>query len=137
MRRTIALILGIPLLACGDGTTEPPPPPAVVSAAGTWTLSQIDGQPLPYTLPADPGDPASSITAGTISLQADASFTGSQTVRIENASLTVDVSGTWYQSEGLVDLLWDGGCADRAVVTATALRIARDCALGVSIVFSR
>lgn len=136
MRRTIVLILGAPLLACGDGTTEPPPPPAVVSAAGTWTLSQIDGQPLPYPSALEPGE-SFRITAGTLSLHADASFTGSQTLRGEGASITLDVSGTWYQSEGLVDLIPDEGCADRAVVTATALRIARGCALGVSIVFSR
>ena len=136
--RLLTVALVVTAVACGDGTTEPPPPPAPVSAAGTWRLTQIREQALPVDIGA--GSDCATITRGFLTLRTDASYEHGLTFHqcgAPSASLSLTGTGTWNQDANLVDLVPAEGCADRAVVTATALRFARDCSLGVTVVYSR
>ena len=137
MTRSLALVLSLTAaaLACGDdGATEPPPIPEPVSAIGLWTLTELDGRPLPWT---EPGEPCS-ITAGSLAIDSDASYTASFTASCAPGIVaTQTVSGTWLQDGTLLELVPHDGCVDRAVVTRTTLRIARDCNSGISMAFSR
>lgn len=136
MTRCLGLgVLAAAVAACGgDGATEPPPIPEPVSAVGTWTLSEIAGGPLPWT---EPGE-SCSITAGSLAVLSDASYTESVTVACAGgAVVTLSDSGTWFQDGSLLELVPHEGCADRAVVTRTTLRLARECNSGLSMAYSR
>lgn len=136
MTRSFGLFLfAATALACGgDGATEPPPIPEPVSAVGLWTLTEIDGGPLPWT---EPGA-SCSITAGSLTILSDASYSASLTASCAGGAIvTWPDSGTWFQDGSLLELVPHEGCADRAVVTANALRIARECNSGISMAYSR
>lgn len=121
--------------ACGgDGTTVPEP----VGAAGTWRLTEIGGRPMPVDI--GTGSDCVTITQGSLTIRTDASYEDSVSLRAcgtLNTSMTIAITGTWNQDGNLVDFVPAEGCGNRAVVTATSLRVARDCSLGVPVVYAR
>lgn len=136
--RHLMVSLVVAGVACGGGATEPPPPPPPVSAAGAWRLTQIGEQMLPVNFGA--GGDCATITRGVLTLRTDASYEQGLTFHacgVPSTSVSITSTGTWNQDGNLVDFVPAEGCADRAVVTATALRFARDCSLGVTVVYAR
>lgn len=112
--------------------------PEPVSAAGTWRLTEIGGRPMPVDI--GTGSDCVTISQGSLTIRTDASYEESVSLRAcgtLNTSVTVAITGTWNQDGNLVDLLPAEGCGNRAVVTATSLRVARDCSLGVPVVYAR
>jgi hypothetical protein len=65
-----ALALGAGLLAgCDSGATTFP-----ADLAGTWQLSTVNGQPLPYTLPGTVSGATVSVLDGNVTLNNDGTF---------------------------------------------------------------
>ncbi len=136
--RLLTVALAVTAVACGGGTTEPPPPPSPVSAAGAWRLTQIGEQALPVNIGS--GSDCATITRGFLTLRTDASYEQGLTYHqcgVSSTSVSIAIIGTWNQDSNLVDFVPAEGCADRAVVTATALRFARECSLRVTVVYAR
>ena len=136
--RLLTIALAVTAVACGDGTTEPPPPPPPVSAAGAWQLTQVGEQALPVNI--GPVGDCFTITRGFLTLRVDASYEQGLTFHqcgVSSTSVSFTSVGTWNQDANLVDFVPAEGCADRAVVTATALRFARECSLGATVVYAR
>lgn len=107
-------------LACGGGS-DTTAPPAVDGAVGVYTLSTINGQPMPVIVQQSGNDKVE-ITGGAVTLKADRTFSD-----VTNARLTVagsvtsesdSASGTWTRQTNTVQFIpagfmaysmtWDG-----------------------------
>ena len=120
LRRHTAKLLASLLLvitaACGDsnpaGPAPEPEPSANDPVAGTFTLSTVNTQPLPYALFNDSGFRLE-IASSTMAMQAGGQFVMAVTTReivAGFASTFVDsTSGTWTQNRGAVTLTATGG----------------------------
>lgn len=104
------------LAACGgDGATGPKPPSPSDPVAGTFALSSLNTQPLPFALFNDGGFKLE-FTASTLALQPDGQFVMAQTTveTVAGFSSTYQdtLRGTWTQRTADVTLqLTEGGTA--------------------------
>ena len=96
MKRTLAAILGIALAAssCSSGPTDPS-----AAIAGTWSLSTINGQTLPFIWQSQDADNNVSFAAGTLTLRTDGTFTDHTdfSVKVDGTaqSQPLETSGNW------------------------------------------
>lgn len=104
--RLLISILFLGLAACGGDSTAPTDPPE--QHAGTYVLLTANGAPLPFTL-VEQGSNTVEITAGSVTLRADATFDDEATIRVtEDGEVTIDedlISGTFTVSQGRVRFL--------------------------------
>jgi hypothetical protein len=115
--RWSALAALVMLVACGDSATGPKPPSANDPAAGTFALTTVNAQPLPFTLFNEAGFRL--VFAGsTLALQADGQFVLAEST-VETvagfASTYADtVRGTWTQNVGTIAMRATDGAATNA-----------------------
>ena len=105
--RTITLAgIVLALAACGsDSGVGPTAAPATV--AGTYNLTTVDGQALPFTV-LDLGAYQAKLAAGTLTLKADGTYTFQFGIRIEDSGNVRSVSqsdgGVWKTNAGAITL---------------------------------
>jgi hypothetical protein len=98
MRRLLALALLIASASCSsDKSTNP----TTASLAGTWNLSTVNGNPLPFIVQTQ--DPKIEILNDQFIISADGTFTETWNARFTEASGAVTPvpftdSGTWSQN---------------------------------------
>jgi len=81
--RTIPLLgLAFTLAACGHDSVAPTPTQSTVP--GTYSLTTVDGQVLPFTV-IDLGAYQAKLASGTLSLRADGSYSMQFGIRIEDS----------------------------------------------------
>lgn len=124
MRRTLtalALALVLPLTACGDD--DDPAGPAV-EASGTYALSTVNGEDLPFTL-AEEGEDMIEVIDGSIELHADGTFTDSTTFLVTEGGMgTTEVevyTGSYSQTGNALRFTPEGGGVYSMSVTEGAL----------------
>jgi len=84
-------LVGTLASACGsDSGTGTNGPPTVTSVAGTWTLTSVDGRPLPYVYQAS--DPKLELIAKQYVITSTGSYTSSYTLRGTELDGTVNTS---------------------------------------------
>jgi hypothetical protein len=106
MRRValvLAAVLPLALAACGDSTGPGG------GLAGTYELRTINGQALPFLVGEFPDlDLTEELTAGSVRLNANATFSASHTVRLTEGTqvttFTTDINGTYSRSGNNVTL---------------------------------
>lgn len=94
--RIITLIgLAVTLAACGDDEADPTGPSTV---AGTYSLTTVDGQVLPFTV-IDLGAYRAKLASGTLALKSDGTYSFQIGIRIEDSGTirtqTDDDAGVW------------------------------------------
>ena len=100
MRRLIPLVALAVAVACGsDSTTQP----TIASLAGTWTLQNVNGSPLPFTL-TQTGNDKLELLSDVVTASANGTYTenlqfretvnGVATVSSESDTGTFTVNGT-------------------------------------------
>lgn len=104
--RTITLVgIVLALAACGSDSGSPTAAPATV--AGTYNLTTVDGQALPFTV-VDLGAYQAKLASATLTLQADGTYAFQFAIRIEDSGNIRSVSqtdgGVWNTSAGTVTL---------------------------------
>lgn len=111
--------------ACGtDVATEP----VVTSVAGTWTLTTVDGKPLPYVY--TPSDPKLELISKQYVISSAGTFTTSFTVRATEldgavSANTASDSGTETLANNVVTFVYKSdGSVVTARVSSTTLTIA-------------
>lgn len=119
MRRLLSTLALATLAACGGGDD----PPAPRQLPGTYPLVSANGRSLPAVLYEAPGYKLE-VTAGTITLSGNGSFTDSYTVRetIDGVVQPVEVipcHGSWTRSGNTVTLseIVTDVCGDDAIAT--------------------
>lgn len=124
MRRSLtalAVALMLPLNACGDDDDPTGPD---VEASGTYELSTVNGEALPFTL-AQEGADMLEVIDGLIELHADGTFTDSTTfLRTVGGTETTEAevfSGSYSQTGNALRFAPSGGGAYSMSVTADAL----------------
>ena len=79
------------------------------------------------------------VISSVLDVRSGNTFSGS--MRARNATemeMTMELTGTWTLSGDSLTLLHgSGGCSDLAVVAGPTLRIARDCAHGLELLYHR
>ncbi len=115
--RWTALAALVMLAACGDSATGPKPPSANDPAAGTFALTTVNAQPLPFTLFNEAGFRLV-FAASTLALQTDGQFVLAEST-VETvagfASTYVDtVRGTWTQNVGTIAMRSTDGATTNA-----------------------
>lgn len=109
MRFLTAVLLVASLTACKDNPIVPPGPAGIT---GTYTLTQIKGEPLPWVFARHlDGTPSEEYTGGTLVLREDMTFTETRNLRQRNSSGVVvgtvvqTLAGTYTKNdEGAVRL---------------------------------
>lgn len=95
MRRSLASLALVVLVACGDGSTTAPTNDSV---AGTWSLQSINGTGLPYIILQTGADKVE-IVSDVVVAAASGSFTQTTTVRTTVSGQATTQSqgdgGTW------------------------------------------
>jgi hypothetical protein len=124
MRRsftTLATALLLPFTACGD---EDGPTGPNVEASGTYQLSTVNGEALPFTLAQDGADMIEVID-GQIELHANGTFTDSTTFRLTDAgSATTEAevyTGSYSQTGNALRFTPSSGGVYSMSVTEDAL----------------
>ena len=98
MRFFIPAVVAVSLASC-TGATD-----SATGLAGTYTLSTVDGAPLPFI------SASGIIVRGSVGLQSNGRYTLSQTDSAVTGALSVFSSaGTWNVSENALVLHIDGG----------------------------
>lgn len=96
MKRFLAPLLAGVALAAACSSTPVDPSQAI---AGTWTLSTINGQTLPFVWQSQDANNNVSFVAGTLTLQADRTFTDHTdfSVKVDGVpqAQPLESSGTW------------------------------------------
>jgi hypothetical protein len=114
-----ALVLS-PLTACGinDSTT-----PAGSVVEGTYNLTSIDGQSLPFVQPSSSGQTA--IVSGTLVANKDGSFSESRVVRTVSSGATQTVTTTGQLQIGGAVLAYTltGGISGLGSITTNQLTL--------------
>ena len=106
--RTIPLLgLAFTLAACGHDSVGPTPTQSTVP--GTYSLTTVDGQVLPFTV-IDLGAYQAKLASGTLSLRADGSYSMQFGIRIED-------SGNVRTAANSDDGLWNVN--DKAITLAS------------------
>ena len=82
MRRAALAGVALMLAACGNDTTAPSPTPARI--AGTYSLTMVDGRPLPF-LAIDLGAYRVNVVSGNLLLRADGTYTYDVSHRTEDS----------------------------------------------------
>ncbi|MGH7709992.1 MAG: hypothetical protein ACREOG_01840 [Gemmatimonadaceae bacterium] len=114
----IALVAAFGCGGGGDDSTGPPGPDVVV---GLYTLATVNGQALPVVVD-QLGNDKAEVTAGTVTLRADRTFTDITQVRLTIAgnvtNETETATGTWTRQTNTVQfnptgftaysMTWDG-----------------------------
>lgn len=107
-------------MACGGGS-DTTSPPGVDAAVGVYTLTSINGQPMPVIVQ-ESGNSKTEITGGVVTLKGDRTFTDVTNARITtggNVTTESDgVSGSWTRQANTVQfaptgfeaysMTWDG-----------------------------
>jgi hypothetical protein len=126
----VLFLCGVALSACDS--TGPGDSPE-----GTYVLSTIDGAPLPFLL-AQSGDDKVELSAGHITLNADASCIGGQTTLFtEGGAVTSEVlldPCTWTRTEASIFFEWPEGFNNVGVWIENSLTLTSQ---GVPLVFRR
>ena len=134
MKRIVLVAL---VLAGCSSATEPLPLPAP-NPVGSYNLVNVNAEGLPAAVSV--GGTRFMVTSALMDIRSGNTFSASMSA--ENVAtgmgMTVEFSGTWTQSGENLTLLHDsGGCSDLAVVAGPTLRIARDCAHGLELLYHR
>ena len=124
--RTISL-LGIvfTLAACGHDGVGPSPPSSTI--AGTYDLTTVDGQVLPFTA-LDLGAYQAKLVSGTLKLSTDGTYSFQFSIRIEdsgNVRTAADSdSGLWNVNDNAVTLASTQGDISRTgTVSGTVMTL--------------
>jgi hypothetical protein len=110
--------------ACGSDTATAP---VVTSVAGTWTLTSVDGKPLPYVY--QESDPKLEVIAKQYVITSSGTFTTSYTLRgteldgVVNTTTTPD-AGTYTLADNSVTFIYrSDGSAVVGQATASTITI--------------
>ncbi|HUF50129.1 MAG TPA: hypothetical protein VMN60_04815 [Longimicrobiales bacterium] len=120
MKRT-ALLLAVLAFGCGDSSTDV----AATAHVGTYTLRTIDNAPLPVTILVE-GTASLVITAGSVNLNSDATFTDRTDYQIVSGTTTISDSdvaaGTYTRNGSTIELRTsDGGVYSMAFSNGNTL----------------
>src|SRR5262249_3478521 len=137
MRRLLLLAPPpLALMACGSDNDNTP---TVISLAGTWNLSTANGAALPFTI-SNTGGTKVELTAASVVIAADGSFTGTESIRTTvgtgtPTTSTLNVSGTVVASGTLVTVTLTGSAAVQGTLTSTTQFSYKDPTTGATFVF--
>lgn len=121
----------LPTRAPGTATTSAASAAMLTPLAGTYTLSTIDGQLVPFA-PIHPGQPANSppgpeVLSSTLLVHADGKFIMSMSYRARDAGkeryFDRPFSGSWVPDGAGYLMTWDGAGQTSAKVVADTLAI--------------
>ena len=87
MMKRAAILLALAGLACGGGGTEPTPVHPFADVLGTWDLTTVNEQPLPYVVSSSPVT-VTSITGGRLELRPDSTYVLATTASFTNGTST-------------------------------------------------
>jgi hypothetical protein len=97
MRRILLLGIALILAACGD-VVDPPATPTPTTIAGSYHLTSVDGESLPFLL-IDLGAYQARLVSGTLAMNADGSYVLDFGLRIDDSGRvrtgTDSDSGAW------------------------------------------
>ena len=98
-----ALAIALVTSSCSSGPTDPSE-----AIAGTWALSTINGQTLPFVWQAQDANNSVSFASGTLTLRTDGTFTDHTdfSVKVDGTdqSQPLESSGTWKISADTLTL---------------------------------
>lgn len=124
--RTIALLgFALTLTACTHDGVGPVANP--LTAAGTYSLTSVDGQALPFTV-VDLGAYQARLASGTLQLKADGTYSFQFGIRIEDSgnvrSQTQSDGGVWTATANAITLTSSQGSGTRTgVVSGRAMTL--------------
>jgi ABC-type oligopeptide transport system substrate-binding subunit len=96
LARTAIAAAAIALLsACGSDSTGP----KTANVTGTYSLTQVNGASLPYTVP-NTGNDVEVVQDGTITLSADSTYTASATGTFDGSGSTLVTDAGTYSVSG-------------------------------------
>lgn len=122
MRVTLILLVLV-LLGCTEGG----------SAAGTYELVSIDGNPLPYTPEHEGGAPE--IRGATITLNGDGTFIMTMHYTVPpDETISLDYYGTYTADKGSLVFTWEGAGTTPATLEGRSLTINNE---GLAFTFER
>lgn len=116
MRAAIALLALVAVVGCGKDSSGPKTLP------GTYPLRSVDGRNLPAMVLQSPGY-SLEVTDGTITLNANGTFTDSYSFRENDGgtvtNVTIPCAGTWSQSGNSITLeeTASGNCGETGTAT--------------------
>jgi hypothetical protein len=118
--RTITLIgIAFTLAACGRDSVGPAAAPTTV--AGTYNLTTVDGQVLPFTV-LDLGAYQAKLASATLNLKADGTYSFQFGIRIEDSgnirSTSDSDAGLWNASANAITLTSNEGSVTRTGTVA-------------------
>jgi hypothetical protein len=115
------------ITACGGDATSPGTPSGPTSPTGSYSMSTVNGKPLPFTMFSDTNY-RYEVTAGTLSLTGDGKATVWMTYRqtvVTNVETFVDSSsGTWTRSGSAVSFAWPDSSHETATWANGQLSVA-------------
>lgn len=121
MRRPVLATSLALLIACGSSS---PSGPAGPTFSGTFTLTTINGKPLPYT-PFGIADNAASVAGDVLTFKTGGAATDVTTInKVVNGSTsatTQTLNGTYVLQGNIISVFWDGGRGADYIITSTGL----------------
>ena len=139
-----AALLALVLAACGEAVAPPPPPPPPPppSPVGSYTLAEVQGIALPFTILDTNGRPLATLVVGALNIRDGGLYSSSLTVRDEltGASVVGGGAGSWTsQGTNITITPNDGSCVDHGTFqeASRSLTIPNDCDLGLQYYFTR
>jgi hypothetical protein len=100
------MIVAATIAGCGDSTG----PGGETNITGTYSLRTINGQTLPFPLVVVGTTYRLEVTAGSVTINANGTYTGSSTLREIQGTSTItqteSSSGTWTRIKGIPWNLW-------------------------------
>lgn len=135
MRRMLAIVCTVATVLVAGCNTDETTVPTDNAFVGTWSLSTVNGAPLPYTIQATPkielvGDQLVVSASGTFAVSSQLRITNGTTITTQTAS----DGGTYSVNGTEATFIFNGGTTGDATVSGNTLTVAEP---GVTLVYQK
>ena len=135
MRRMLAIVCTVATVLVAGCDSVEATVPTDNAIAGTWSLSTVNGAPLPYTIQSTP---KIELVGDQLVVSANGTFTVSTQLRITNGTTvttqTVADGGTYSVNGTAATFIFNGGTTGDATVSGNTLTVVEP---GVSLVYQK